>query len=164
MSEDGARQEKEVTGVDLAYGLVQSSYEWAVVRLNAVENRIQVLMVFSASFVLTAPALVAATGNTISLGSYWFYFALGLAVLNLIIGTVTRAFGGIRLLALNKIANEWLSLSSEWFMLYAVEAAAEHFEANLKVVNRKGQTIILMTILFLLETLLLAAWGISQVG
>ena len=72
-----------MTGVDLAYDLVQSSYEWAVVRLNAVENRIQALMVFSASFVLTATAAA-----DISLTSWWFYLALAMGLLNLVLGTV----------------------------------------------------------------------------
>ena len=94
MSDDSAGQENKLTGVDLAYGLVHSSYDWTVARLNAVENRIQALMVFSASFVLTAPVLTATAATDISLTSWWFYLALVMGGLHLLLGTIMRALGG----------------------------------------------------------------------
>ena len=162
MAENSGMQD-ERPGVELAYGLIQSSYDWTVSRLNAVENRIQALMVFSASFIVTAPALVAAAGSIITLESPLFYFGLGMAGLNLIIGNATRAWGGIKLLGINNIADEWLGLPVEWFKLYAVERASEHFTDNVKTVNKKSQLVILMTILFLLETVFLVGWSISQI-
>ena len=163
MAENGEGYDKRPS-VDLAYDLIQSSYDWTVSRLNAVENRIQALMVFSASFIVTAPALAAATGNTITLASPLFYIALGMASLNLLIGTVTRARGTIKLLGINYIAQEWLNLDHDWFKFYAVERAAEHFSANVKTVNMKGRMAIVMTALFLAETLFLVIWGLCQFG
>ena len=164
MSEDGARQEKEVTGVDLAYGLVQSSYEWAVVRLNAVENRIQALMVFSASFVLTAPVLISTAGADISLTSWWFYLALAMGLLNLLLGAGARATGHIKLLGLDTVRAEWLEYTEPDFKSEAVYWATEHFEKNVKTVNLKGRAVIVMTGAFLIETVALVVWGVIQVG
>ena len=88
---------QEYPGLDLAYGMVQSSYDLAVSRLNAVENRIQAVMVFSASFIVTVPVLVAATNNTIALATPLSYLAAIIAGANLLIGTVTRAWSEIQL-------------------------------------------------------------------
>ncbi len=163
MTEDSGGQD-ERPGVDLAYGLMQGSYDLAVSRLNAVENRIQAVMVFSASFIVTVPVLVAATGNIIVLTTPLFYGAAAIAGLNLVVGTVTRASGEIKVLSINSIAERWFDLPAELFKLYAVQWAAEHFEANLKAVNKAGRFAIIMTMLFLLETALLAIWGITQIG
>ena len=62
-------------GVDMAYGLMQSSYDSTMNRLNAVESRIQAVMVFSASFLFTAPVLVATSESDITLNSAIFYLA-----------------------------------------------------------------------------------------
>lgn len=155
---------QEYPGLDLAYGMVQSSYDLAVSRLNAVENRIQAVMVFSASFIVTVPVLVAATGNTIVLTTMLFYAAATIAGLNLLIGTAARAWSEIRVLSLDSISERWLGLPDESFKLYAVEWSAEHFKANVNTVNKAGRFAILMTILFLAETILLALWGITQIG
>ncbi len=163
MAEETETQEEQ-PGIDLAYDLMQSSYDWAVNRLNAVESRIQALIVLSASFIVTAPALVAATGSDITLNSPWFYLALGIAAVNLAIGALTRARGEIKLLGINKIFREWLDLPPNWFKLYAVERAAEHFEANVRTVNRAGQRAIWMTVLFFAEAGALVMWGITQIG
>ena len=163
MAENSEWQD-ERPGVDLAYGRIQSSYDWVLSRLNAVEGRIQALMVFSASFILTAPALVAATGSAITLASPVFLLAVGIATLNLIVGTVTRARGLIKLPGIYTDPREWLELSAYWFKFYAVEEATEHFEVNVRTVNGKGKVVIRMTILFLLETACLVIWGLLQIG
>ena len=62
MAGNGERYD-ERPGVDLAYNLMQSSYDSIMSRLNAVESRIQAVMVFSASFLFTAPVLVATSGD-----------------------------------------------------------------------------------------------------
>ncbi len=164
MSESSPSQNRELPGINLAYELVQNSYDRAVTRLNAVEGRIQAVMVFSASFVATAPVLVAASGNTISLNSIWFYIALGLAILNLIAGTIMRAMGEITLPGLNRVRAEWLVLTEAEFKLEAIRWGAEHFDKNVKTINRKGHAVILMTIVFLGQTLFLVFWGWSQVS
>lgn len=159
--ENGTQEEQ--AGVDLAYNLMQNSYDLAVSRLNAVENRIQAVMVFSASFIVTVPVLIAATGNTIALATPLFYVAATIAGTNLLIGTLTRALGEVKLPRIYLNPREWLGLHAYWFKFYAVEDATQHFKDNLRTVNRNGLVAIIMTGLFLAETVLLAVWGFSQI-
>ena len=80
-SSGAGEDQQDFPGLNLAYGLVQSAYDSVVTRLNAVEGRIQAVMVFSASFFFTAPLLVAASEAEISLTSPFFYagWIIGLA-------------------------------------------------------------------------------------
>ena len=71
MADDGLEKNDSTTSVDLAYGLVPIAYDWTVRRLNAVEGRIQTLMVFSSGFIITGPALVAVGEASVSLNSTW---------------------------------------------------------------------------------------------
>ena len=95
MADDNVRPEEQTPGVERAYDFVRTSYDWAILRLNAVESRIQALMVFSAGFIVTGPALVAVGEEDISLSSVWFYLALATAGLNLLVGAIARAWGEI---------------------------------------------------------------------
>ena len=163
MVEDSGAQE-QFPGLDLAYGLVQSSYDRIVTRLNAVEGRLQALMVFSASFVFTAPVLVATSVGEIALNSPAFYVALVLAGVNLLTGAVMRAVGDIALLGINRVRDEWLVLSEDEFKLEAVRWSAIHFKRNRRIVNIKGYMVIAMTVALILEAALLTYWGLNQVA
>ena len=160
--EFGAREQD--SSIELAYGLVPISYDWTVRRLNAVEGRIQALMVFSSGFIVTGPALVAVGEADVSLNSVWFFLALGMAGANLLAGVAIRAWGEIRLLGLNNVQKDWLALTPSEFKQEAVRWAAKHFEDNVRLVNRKGRVAIWMAGAFLLETVCLMAWGLTQVG
>ena len=162
MTEDSGAQD-ERPGVDLAYGLIENYYDRIVTRMNAVESRMQALMVFSASFLFTAPVLLATSADGITLDSPVFYLAGLLTLFNLIAGTATRAFGEMALLGLDKVRDEWLGLSEDDFKIEAIRWAATHSERNIQVVNRKGLAVIIMTGAFLLEVILLAYWGRSQI-
>ncbi len=121
-------------------------------------------MVFSAGFLFAAPALVATSGTDITLNSALFFIAGALALLNLVIGTFTRARGEIKLRRIYANATEWLDLPEYWFKYYAVEDAEEHFKENIETVNYKGKVALFMTGLFILETVFLIVWGYSQVS
>ena len=161
-SSGAGEDQQDFPGLNLAYGLVQSAYDSVVTRLNAVEGRIQAVMVFSASFFFTAPLLVAASEAEISLTSPFFYAAGLLALLNLAVGTATRALGTILYQGLNEVRDHWLVLTEDEFKLEAVRWAAIHYESNLRIVNRKGLIGIEMTAVFVLEAILLIYWGLVQ--
>ena len=165
MAEDNGTGEErqEFPGLDLAYGMVQSSYDSVVNRLNAVESRIQAVMVFSVSFLLTAPLLVASSGVDITLASLPSYTAAALAGVNLIVGTVMRTWGDINLLGFHEVRNYWLELTDDEFKLEAVRWAAEHYQRNTKTVNCKGHAVSGMTVILLLEAASLTYWGLSQI-
>ena len=159
---ENAEWQDERPGVDLAYGLMQSSYDSIMNRLNAVESRIQAVMVFSASFFFTAPILVTTSESDITLNSAIFYLAGLAALLNLIIGTLTRAFGKLKLARVYGDVQEWFDLPEYWFKVYAVEEAATHYRINVKTVNRKGNIAIAMTGVFIVEIVFLASWVFSN--
>ncbi len=164
MPNDDLSPEERWPGVYPAYDFVQASYDWAMHRLNAVEGRIQTMMMFSASFTVTGPVIVASLVEEVSLGSAWLVAALALALLNVLIGAVARGSGEVKLLRLNAIYEEWLGLSLWEFKKRSVDWAGRHFDQNKSLVNRKGQTVLAMTIIFLVEAALMLVWGLHEAG
>lgn len=156
--------EERWPGVTPAYDFVQASYGWAMDRLNAVESHIQTMMIFSASFTVTVPVIVASLVEEVNLGSAWLVAAMVLALLNVVIGAVARAYGEIKLLRLNAIYDDWLGLSLWEFRKRSVDWAGRHFDQNRNLVNRKGQTVGFMTAVFLVEAALMLVWGLGQAG
>ena len=133
-------------------------------RLNAVEGRIQALMMFSVSLGVTVPILVASLVEGVSFQSALFVLGLAAALLNLVIGTVARTWGQVTLLNLQAVCAEWLHLPEWEFKRRAVYWAGQHFQHNTHVVNKKGRTVLLMTIAFLVEAVFMSAWGLSEAG
>ena len=86
-----------MTSLDLTYDLIPASYALVVQRLDAAQNRIQSLMVFSGSFLLTGPALAAVAAREVSFESYWFYAAMAFAAFNVVFGLIVISFGSLHL-------------------------------------------------------------------
>ena len=127
------------------------------------ENRIQALMVFSASFLLTEPALVALAADSVNFTSSWFLVALGAAFANLLVGAGFRMWGNLRLPG-PRVEGEWLQLEEEEFKWSTIYWANEHFIHNIGLINWKWKGGMFMTAAFLIETVLLAIWGVLQVA
>ena len=161
---DDFSPEERWPGVTPAYDFVRMSYDWMMHRLNAVESRIQTLMMFSASFTVTVPVIVASLLEEVNLGSAWLVAAMVLALLNVVIGAVARAYGEVKLLRLNTVYDDWLGLSLWEFRKRSVDWAGRHFDQNRSLVNRKGQTVAAMTVIFLVEAALMLVWGLGEAG
>ena len=99
-----------------------------------------------------------------SFQSAWFVLALVAALLNLVVGTVARAWGRVKLLSLQTVWAEWLPYSEWEFKRSAVYWAGMHFEHNTGVVNKKGRIVLIMTVAFLVEAVLMFAWGLNEAG
>ena len=164
MPNDDLSPEERWPGVYPAYDFVRASYDWMMHRLNAVESRIQTLMMFSASFTVTGPVLVALLAEEASLKSGWFVAAVALALLNLLIGAVARAYGGLKLLGVQRIYEEWLERTDWEFKRSAVYWAGSHFERNSDLVNRKSKAVTAMTLAFILEAAFMLVWGLGEAG
>lgn len=149
--------------LDLAYDLVAASYDWAIQRLDSMESRIQALMVFSASFLLTGPAVVAIAADDVSFTSWWFYLALVTAIGNLATGAFFRIWGEVRL-PKPRIESEWLNIGDDEFKWSTIYWANEHFSQNIRLINWKWKGVVLMTVAFLIETTFLTVWGLQQVA
>jgi hypothetical protein len=163
MADDELKPE-DWPGVHLAYDFVLASYDWTMRRLNAVEGRIQALMMFSVTLGITFPVLVASLVGGVDFQSSWFVLTLAAALFNLVTGTVARTWGRVKLLSLQTVCAEWLPYSEWEFKRRAVYWAGMHFEHNTNVVNKKGRVILLMTAAFLVEAVFMFVWGLSEAG
>ena len=152
-------------GLDLLYDQIPASYEQMLQRLEAMEKRLQDLMLFSTSFLLPGPALVVLALNPASLQSYLFYAATGLALLNLVIGTITRFFRGKLLLPQPQLPDSpWAKLSDSEFKAESLRFAHFNANKNAELVNSKGAWASRMTVVFLAEIGVLIAWWIVDVS
>lgn len=151
------------TSLDLSYDLIPGAYALVVQRLDAVQNRIHSLMVFSGSFLLTGPALAAVADQAVTFQSYWFYAAVALAVFNVVSGLIVTSVGSLHILRPPDVDSEWLKLDVGEFKQTSLWWSNKNLEHNVKLVNRKGHGSIAMTGILILELVLLIAWGVSQV-
>ena len=105
-NDDSRSPEETWPAVHLAFDVVRPSYDWAINRINATDSRSQALIVFSGSFTVAAPVLIVSLANDISFTSGWFLSGLGVFLLNTIVGTLAKNYGGVKLLSLNHIYEE----------------------------------------------------------
>ena len=151
-------QESQWPALSLAYEFVKPSYDWAMSRLNAVEGRIQTLLVFAATFTVSAPVLIASLAKDVSFTSGWFIAALAVFFVNMLVGTIAKVKGGIRVLSIQQMYEQWLDLSESVFKERAIYWAGRDFRANYTVVNTKGRVATVMSILFGVEAFLMVLW------
>jgi hypothetical protein len=156
------RNAREWPGVDQAFELAKDSYDALCQRLDAADARLQTLLTYSASFTLAVPVIVGAINKNATFTSYWFYAAMFLFVVIVIVGTVGLAYGTLRLISPKILYEEWLGYSEWEFKKNFVFWAGVHFEQNRGLVNKKGWTAILLTMLFLGESALLVVWAGRQ--
>lgn len=152
-------------GLDLLYEQIPASYEQMMQRLEAMEKRLQDLMLFSTSFLLPGPAIVVIALNPASLQSNLFYSATALALLNLVIGTITRFFTDKLLLPQPPLPESpWARLSESEFKIESLRFAHFNANKNAELVNSKGTWASRMTVVFLAEIAVLIAWWIVDVS
>lgn len=152
-------------GLDLLYDQIPASYELMLQRLESMEKRLQDLMLFSTSFLLPGPAIVVLALNPASLQSYLFYAATALALLNLVIGTITRFFTDKLLLPQPQLPDSpWARLSENEFKIQSLRFAHFNANKNAELVNSKSKWASRMTVVFLAEIAVLIAWWIVDVS
>lgn len=152
------KPEEEWPSVDLAYEYVQWSYDSVLRRLDAVDGRIQTLLVFAATFTTGLPIFSRSVLPQLQISSIWLLLALATFVGIAFIGILSRSFGAVTLLNVKRIYDEWLGYSPWEFKKNAVYWAGQHFESNRSLVNAKGWMANVVTGLLVVEVLLLVAW------
>lgn len=156
--------EPEVTWprVDIAYDLVERSYQVMLERLESVEGRIQALQTLIVTLTLAVPLFGRSIVQTADLTSGRFIAALVTFALALICGVVGRAWGSVTLANPKVMYEKWLHYSVWEFKKTALYWAGKHYEANSLLVNRKGYFLTAMSALFVVEVILLLLWLIEQ--
>lgn len=151
--------------LDLAYAFVLPSYEWALKRYEAVESRLNQLLLVATGLITGIPAVAKALDSNLSLQSPWFYAAAVLAAGIALVGAWVKAAGELGLWDPGVFADpSWRALSRERVQKWAVHYASAHFDQNVTLVNRKGRIATVLTFLFLVEAACLALWLTFALG
>ena len=152
-----------MTSLDLTYEMIPAAYAVLVQRLDAAQNRSQSLIVLSGSFLLTGPALAAVASNGVSFASYWFYAAAALAVFNVVFGLVVTSVGSLAIPRPPDLNSGWLELDVEQYKRASLWWANRDIDHNLRLVNAKVRSALVMAGVLIAELALLVIWGISQI-
>src|SRR5947208_12194211 len=145
--------------VSLAFDFfVHQSYEWMLRRFDAIEKRIITLQNYATTVTLAVPVFAKSIVNNVGFDSRWFGLALFAFVVLMILGLLARTWGGLTHISPGIVFDRWLHLSEHEFKRDLLFFAGEHFKQNQKVVNRRGNIVTGMTVLFVAEVLLLIVW------
>jgi hypothetical protein len=147
-------------GVELAYPLAVSSYDVALKRFDAMDGRLQTILAFVVATSAIIPAVAVNRG--LRFQSNYFYAAFGCFIVTVIAGTIGRLFGRIKVLVPREAFNHWLHKPDWEFKMDFINQAADDFEINATMIERKWQCSIGITLLFFFQTALLAAWVLDS--
>ena len=144
--------------VDVAFGLVEPSYNWALHRLDATERRIHGLQSIAATLTAAVPIAAAAVFDSIEFGSGWLIAALAAFALLMIAGLVARALGDVHLPDFENFLDQRLDSDPWEFKKDALHDAARHIDNNLTLVHRKWVAYGTMVALLTVEVICLCVW------
>jgi len=146
-------------GVELAYPLAVSSYDVALKRFDAMDGRLQTILAF---IVATSAAVPALGAGRIHFQSPYFYWAVVCFIIAVIGGTLARVLGKIRVLVPRQAFDHWLHKPDWEFKMDFINQAANDFEINATIIERKWRCSLAITLLFFVQTAFLAAWVLDS--
>lgn len=155
--------EEQPTSMDIAYKFVLPSYEWTLRRLEAVESRLQSLLMFVASITLAIPVIAGALIEDLSsIANAWAIAIFLCAALAAGIGLGAR-WKGLVFLDLNDRINA--TGHSRWqFRRDTLCHARFHYDQNTRRIAWKGLAADAMSFLVLVEASLGAWWIVSALA
>ena len=151
-------QEERYPAVKYAYDFVQPSYTLAVSRFEASVTRIQAAMTFAATLTTAAPVIGASLNKDINFRSLYFYTALGVFLVVMILGLIARNYGQLILTSPDVLREKALHMSEWEFKYYTTYYAGQHWEHNRRLVNEKARFEICMAVLIVTETIAVVLW------
>jgi hypothetical protein len=156
MTELMKTNEEKYPSVDLAYTLALASYELIQKRLDVIDTRLQTLIALIATVSLPIPAIAVA--KNLTLNSEWFIAAVVAFVAAIVVGTIGRVTGHVKVILPITLYNEWLHFSEWEFKKNMIFFAGKHFEHNRALANRRGWITSVTALLFFIEGVLVALW------
>jgi len=157
------QNQKNYPAVTYAYDIALKSYDWTLDRYNAMESRADKLLGWGIgiSAGIITFVLQAKNYNTQLFWDFYFICALILFVLAVGISSATKFFGYIKLIAPDRLYENYLH-KSEWeFKRNILQNTADYFSGNNKIIIKKGKCLIIALFLFLAEFVFLVLWSIS---
>ena len=129
---------ENLPALDLAYGFVLPSYQWALARFEAGNTRLQTMLAIVASVSLAMPALARLINPSLSFADGWFLSAVAVFLAAMAAGAYGRQAGTVRVLHPEKLlAPEWLTSTPNRFKHDALYWAGEHFGCNRAAIEGK---------------------------
>lgn len=153
---------EDMTGLDLAYGFVQPSYQWVLARFEAGNTRLQTLQAIVASVSLAVPAFAKLLDESLSFTDWRFVAAVIVFLAAMAVGVVGRQTGTVRLVRPKELLDiDWLMLSEARFKYNALHWAAKHFDHTVAAVETKWRCAWTLLALFLVELALFFSWTLA---
>jgi hypothetical protein len=153
---DVTTPETKYSGVELAYDLSVDACESIIKRLDVMDGRLQTILAFAATTTAVVPSVANSRGLTFR--SNWLYAALGLFTAQLLIGTLARTFGSIKLIRPHVLWERWLEKDPWLFKKDFVFFAKQHFDHNATLLRKRWWLMLLISLLFFIEVLFLVVW------
>ena len=147
--------------LELAYGLVLPSYEWALQRLDAIDARLRHIATLAASITAAVPLAMAAIDGSVSL-TPWFVVGAAIGVLTMVLSTYAQTAGVLILLDPAKIRPH-LTMTPDEFRDYLLDYAGRHQATNGKVINARGYWAMGLSVLVALEVGLFTVWVVQTI-
>lgn len=147
--------------VDLAYDIAVASYDSIIKRLDVMDGRLQTMLAFAATTTAVVPTVANARGLTFR--SWWLYLALTSFILQLVIGTLGRSVGTVRLLKPETFYLRWLHKSPWEFKKDLIYWASKDFNDNAALLESRWRLTVAISLLFFIEVLLLLVWVAARV-
>ena len=149
-------QEEEYPGVEVAYDLTVAACESIIKRIDVMDGRLQTIMAFAATTTAVVPSVANSRGLTFR--SNWLYAALGLFIVQLLLGTIARTFGTMKLVRPHVLWERWLEKESWLFKKDFIFFGKGHFDHNANLLRRRWRLMLVINFLFFVEVLLLVVW------
>jgi hypothetical protein len=134
------------------------SYHLLTSRFEAADSRIVSLITMASSVTFAAPILARSVRPDLSLSSPWFVSALVVFGVIVVGGLVARIKGVLTLPNPGVIYETALTKPDWRFKADAIYFSGQHFDANARAINAKGNWSIGLTALVVIEVVLMMAW------
>ena len=148
---------KQYPSLPLAYDIAISSYDGAQRAMDAIDGRLQTMITFIATS--TTGVVAIASARSMTFHSTWFFVAIVLAGISLLLGLIARYFGRLKVLdPKNLYEQNWLADSTAVFQKDLIFYAGEAFEHNTEIIHKKWLSSMIMGFIFVLEAICLVSW------
>src|SRR2546426_2782534 len=149
----------DLPSVEEAYPLALAAYDTAIKRFDSLDGKLNTLVTLAVSISLIVP--VVANAKNVSFHSNWFMAAAVAFVSGIVVATVARLYGALKLLDPKVIYDSYLDCDPWDFKRRTIYWSGENFRHNQDLINRNGKLAAVAAILFALEAVLVGGWVLS---
>ena len=164
MAKEEPFSDADYPSIDLAYEIVLPSYDWAIRRLQVVEQRIEGLLRLTTTATIAIPVIAFATTKDVDPTVYLNWQAVvasALFFLTTVLGLLARRFGGISVIDPKQLYDNHLKKGKRELKKDLIYFAGLDFQDNVRLIERKSRCADLLVVLFVLELVFGVWWLVS---